>query len=101
MSVSTEILIICLAVGLLTYLLRVGGYLVMSVAPPGRFLRAWMESIPGAVFVAMIAPAAMSGRIPEIVGLAITVAIAWKLRNDFAAMLLGVASVAGLRALGL
>lgn len=101
MSVSTEILIICLAVGLLTYLLRVGGYLVMSVAPPGRFLRAWMESIPGAVFVAMIAPAAMSGRIPEIVGLSITVAIAWKLRNDFLAMLLGVASVAGLRALGL
>lgn len=100
MSVSTEILWICLAVGGLTYALRVGGFWVMTVAPPGRFLRAWMESIPGAVLIAMVTPAAAQGSLPELAGIAVVLAVSRVWRNDMLSLAAGVGVVAALRAAG-
>ena len=100
MSVSTEILWICLAIGSLTYALRIGGYWVMSVAPPGRFLRAWMESIPGAVLIAMVTPAAAQGSLPELVGIALVLLVSRVWRNDMLSLAVGVGAVAALRAAG-
>jgi uncharacterized membrane protein len=54
-STTTHLLAI-LAMGLVTYLTRAGGFWLASRLRPGPFLRAWLEHLPGAVFAALVAP---------------------------------------------
>ena len=39
-----------------TYASRAGGFWLARRLAPGPFLRAWLEHLPGAVFVALVAP---------------------------------------------
>jgi uncharacterized membrane protein len=52
---ATSLLAIAL-MGLVTYATRAGGFWLASRLPPGPFLRAWLEHLPGAVFAALVAP---------------------------------------------
>ena len=52
---STSLLAI-LAMGLVTYATRAGGFWLASRLRPGPVLRAWLEHLPGAVFAALVAP---------------------------------------------
>jgi uncharacterized membrane protein len=45
-----------LAMGLVTYATRAGGFWLARRVQPGPMLRAWLEHLPGAVFVALVAP---------------------------------------------
>jgi uncharacterized membrane protein len=89
------------ALGLVTYATRIGGDLVLS-----RFrrlnprLEAALDAVPAAVMTALVAPMALVTGPAETLAAAITVAAALRLPM-LAALALGVAAVAGLRALGL
>lgn len=45
-----------LAMGLVTYATRAGGFWLARRLHPGPMLRAWLEHLPGAVFVALVVP---------------------------------------------
>jgi uncharacterized membrane protein len=49
-------LLAIVAMGLVTYATRAGGFWLASRLQPGPFLRAWLEHLPGAVFAALVAP---------------------------------------------
>lgn len=92
---------IILAGALLTYATRVGGHLVLS-----RFSRihprvqAGLDAVPAAVLTTLIAPAAFSGGVPELVALTVTAFVA--LRGGMLPVFLaGVGVLVVLRQLGL
>ena len=87
-----------LAGALLTYLTRVGGYLVMS-----RFQRihprveAALDAVPAAVLTTIVAPAAYNGGPAELVALAIAGALAWRGMGMLGIFLAGGATLLALR----
>lgn len=50
-----------LAMALVTYLTRVGGFWLMGLVPEGGFVRRWLHHLPGAVVIAILAPMALGG----------------------------------------
>lgn len=53
---TTTSFLAILAMGLATYATRAGGFWLARRLEPGPMLRAWLEHLPGAVFVALVAP---------------------------------------------
>jgi uncharacterized membrane protein len=54
--VTATSLFAILAMGVVTYATRAGGFWLASRLRPDPFLRAWLEHLPGAVFTALVAP---------------------------------------------
>ncbi len=86
-----------LGMAAVTYGTRLAGWwLLRDVRPTGR-LAAGLDALPGAVLIAVIAPMIVNGGVPEWVGAGVVILTARKLPT-LAAMVLGVATVAILRA---
>jgi len=81
-----------------TYLTRIGGYLLLRNRAFGPRAAAVMEAAPGCVLVALIAPNFASGRPADLLALAATVLAATRL-SMLPTVLIGVAAAAGLRLL--
>ena len=99
MSPSPELLFALLAMGLVAYLCRAAGYFAMGFVRLTPRVEAWLVAIPLAVVVAILAPAAASGRPPELVGILAALAARWLSGNDFLGVGAGVGAVALARAL--
>ena len=56
MSGDLEALAAILLMGLATYATRIAGFLLIRRFAPSPFLEAWFNHVPGAVFVALVAP---------------------------------------------
>jgi len=56
-----DVLAAVLAMALATYLCRAGGYAVLRLTRPPRFVQAMLRHLPGAIFVAFLAPALARG----------------------------------------
>lgn len=83
-----------------SYACRIAGYLLMGYVTITPRLEAGLRAIPLGVMTGIVAPAATSGRIPELAGLA-TVAVLMRLTGkDVVAALGGAAAVGVVRALG-
>ena len=101
MSTDSTSLILIAALGIGTYLTRIGGHLVLS-----RFERlnprveAALDAVPAAVMTAIVAPIALTAGIAETVATAVTVAVALR-APMYVTMLAGAGTVALLRAAGL
>jgi uncharacterized membrane protein len=86
---------------LATYLCRASGVVLMSrVRITPRVERA-LRALPGSIVLATIVPIAFESGPPALVGLGVAVAAMALTRFELAAIAAGLASVAGLRALGL
>ena len=83
-----------------TWLTRVSGYLVGRWMRFGPRSKAALEAMPPAILTAIIAPMVLTEGIAEAAAAVVTVLAAMRLPT-MAAVALGVAAVAGLRALGL
>lgn len=79
-----------------TYLTRIGGYLLLADRPLAPRTRSVMETAPGCVLIAVIAPHFASGRIADLVALALTLLAATRL-SLLPTVLIGVASTGLLR----
>lgn len=93
------ILLTILAMGLVTYLTRAGGFWLMGLFKPSQRVEAWLRQIPGAVLVSIIAPAIFATSLAQSLAALCTVLVAAYTKNILLAMIVGVAAVWILRLL--
>lgn len=86
-------LLTILGMALVTYAIRAGGFLIADRLPETGFVAAWLRHIPGAVLIALIAPATANGGPPEWLAAAAAVLAYVLSRNVFATILAGVLAV--------
>ncbi|ATQ41610.1 AzlD family protein [Caulobacter mirabilis] len=79
-----------------TYLTRIGGYLLLRDRRLGPRASAVMEAAPGCVLISVIAPAFVSDRPADLIALAVTVLAATRLPM-LPTVLIGVATAGLLR----
>ena len=89
-----------LAMACASYACRVAGYLLMGYITITPRLEAALRAIPLGVMTGIVAPAATSGRIPELAGLAAVAALMRLTGKDVVAAMGGAAVVGAARALG-
>jgi uncharacterized membrane protein len=89
------------AMALATYLTRFAGFWLMGHVPVTRRVRRMLETLPGAIVVATVAPLVAKAGAPGMIGIGVTLASMLLRRNEFLAVALGLASVSLARALGL
>ncbi len=101
MDVDFHFLMAILAMAVASYACRVAGYLLMGYVPVTGRVQAALKAIPLGVMIGIVLPSALSGKVPELVGLAV-VFVAMRLTGkDVVAALAGAAAVAVCRAVGL
>lgn len=86
---------------LATYALRVGGYWAMGRVEMTPRVRRGLEALPGSIFLATALPLAVSAGAPGIAGAAATGLAMWVSGKELIGLAVGLAVVAGARALGL
>jgi len=79
---------------------RTAGFLLMRLVPLTPRVRKILDSLPGAVLVAIVAPTAVHGDLAMVLGLVAAFVATRLTKNDFIAVLAAVAVAAGVRALG-
>ena len=84
-----------------TYLMRAGGFWLMGHLPPSPRLRRMLEALPGTVTVATILPIVAREGLTAVLAVAAAGAVMMVRRNDFLAVLAGMAVAALARAAGL
>jgi uncharacterized membrane protein len=92
---ATTLLTIVLMAGV-TYLTRIGGYVVLRNRTLSARATAVMEAAPGCVLISVIAPAFVSKKPADLLALAITLVAATRL-SMLPTVLIGVASAGLLR----
>jgi uncharacterized membrane protein len=89
------------AMALATYLTRFAGFWLMGHVPVTLRVRRMLETLPGAIVVATVAPLVAKAGTPGLIGIGVTLASMFLRRNEFLAVALGLASVSLARAFGL
>ncbi len=86
-----DVLLAIGAMAIATYITRAGGYALFRAIRPNQTVRAALGYIPGALFVAYVAPALAQGGWAEWFGAAVTVATMLATRQMSVAILAGTA----------
>lgn len=94
---NTEFGPLLLAMALAAFACRAGGFLLMRFVSITPRLEAALKATPLAVMVGIAAPAAASGRPPELLGIVATIILMRLTGNDLVAAIGGVVALAGLR----
>lgn len=94
--ISLPVLATILAMAAVTYLTRIGGYLVLRNRTLGPRATAVMEAAPGCVLIAVIAPHFVSPRPADLLALTITFLAALRLPM-LAVVPIGIVAAAALR----
>ncbi len=80
---------------------RLGGYWLMGYINVTPRVRRMLDALPGSVIVAAVTPVIVNGGPVVMISIAAAIAFSVIRRNDFIAVLLGMAVAAGARALGM
>ena len=99
MTIDAQSLVIILVMALAAALCRLSGFWFMRFIPVTPRVDAGLKAIPLAVMIGIIGPPILRGGLPEIVGLAATIAMVRFQGNDLAAILAGMGAVAAMRAI--
>ena len=89
------------AMTLVVYASRAGGFWLIGRVTIGRRLQRMLEALPGAVIAATVAPVLLTGGITACLAVVAAAGTMIFVRNDFAAVLAGVAIAALSRGVGL
>jgi uncharacterized membrane protein len=89
-----------IVLGLVTATLRTAGYWLMGFVPLSPRVKRVLEALPGCVVMATIVPLAVRGGLAMTVAMLAGIAVMLVRRNDFLAVMAGMAAAAGLRAIG-
>ncbi|HLW03377.1 MAG TPA: AzlD domain-containing protein [Ktedonobacterales bacterium] len=95
MQIDAMVAILGMAVA--TYVTRAGGLWLMRFVSPSPRVEAWLRHLPGAVLVALIAPAIVEDGMIGAAGALATALIAARTRNLLLSILVGVGLVVLLR----
>ncbi|MEJ5364886.1 MAG: AzlD domain-containing protein [Desulfosoma sp.] len=85
------------AAALATYALRFGGLLLSSRLPRGGRFRTFMDALPGTLLVSLVAPGILAAGPSGVLAGCCTAAVAYKTKNVFLAMMVGMGVVAATR----
>lgn len=85
---------------LVTYGLRLGGLLLADRLPKNGPFKCFMETLPGTILLALVAPGIVSAGWLGAVAALSTALCAWKTKNLLLAMILGMGIVAAGRWIG-
>lgn len=89
------------AMALATYAVRVSGYWVMGHVPVTPRVRRMLETLPGAIVVATVAPLVAKAGVPGALGIGATLAAMILSKNEFLAVAVGLGTVALARFAGI
>ncbi len=98
MEVRLDVLLAILGMAAVTYACRAGGYAVLRSFRPPPFVEAMLRHLPGALFVAYVAPPLLAGSVPAWLGALAVVAAQVTIRNLGLSILVGIAAVWGVQA---
>jgi uncharacterized membrane protein len=87
-----------LAMGAVTYGMRAGGFWLMGHVPLTPRVRRMLEALPGTVVVATVLPLAVREGLPAMLAVAAAIGAMLIRRNDFLAVIAGMAVAALARA---
>lgn len=90
-----------LAMAVATYLLRIGGGLIMSRIRITPTVERALDALPGSIVAATVVPIAIKAGPAAIIGVVTAVVTAWLTRSELAALILSLLVAAGARAVGL
>lgn len=93
-----DALLTILGMAVASYATRAGGLWLMRFVTPSPRVEAWLRHIPGAVLVALIAPAVVAGGPISAAGALATALVAARTKNLLLSMVVGVGLVVALRA---
>jgi uncharacterized membrane protein len=82
-----------------TYATRAGGLWLASRFDLTGWAEAWLDQIPGAILVSLVAPAVLTGGLVEVLAALAVVIVSLRTGSLPAAMVIGVGTVLALRAL--
>ena len=99
MTIGADFIPALLAMAAASFACRAGGFLLMRFVPVTARLQAALRAIPFCVMIGIVAPAAVRAGPAEWLGLAVIVLVMKLGCNDVLAALLGVATIALVRAL--
>jgi uncharacterized membrane protein len=89
-----------LGMALVTYATRTGGVWLLGRARPSRLRTAWLNQLPGAILVALVAPAVLAaGRAGFIAGVCAAL-VAARTRNIALALVAGIVALQVVRRIG-
>jgi uncharacterized membrane protein len=91
---------ILVAMAAAAYLTRIGGYWLIGHFRIGPLMQRILEALPGAVIAATLAPILFKGGVSALFAMIAAVVTMIIVRNDFAAVIAGVAAAALVRAAG-
>ena len=91
---NTSVLFTIGCAAIITYMLRFGGLMLASKLPNSGWLKRFMDALPGTILLSLVAPGIVSAGVWGGIGAFATAVCAYKTKNTFLAMLLGVAIVA-------
>ena len=99
MTASEPSVLVAIAVmAVATYAMRAGGFWLMQHVPVTPRLRRMLEALPGSVVVATVLPIVVREGVPAALAIAAAGAAMLIRRNDFLAVLAGMAAAAVARA---
>lgn len=99
MEMRADVLLAILGMALVSYACRAGGYAILRSVRPPEFVEAMLRHLPGALFVAYVAPPLVAGSWPAWIGAVAVVGVQLATRNLGVAICAGVAAVWGAQAL--
>ena len=84
---------------LVTYATRAGGLWLASRFELSERAGAWLENIPGAILISIVAPTVLAGGLPDILAALVVVVVAMRTGSLPVAMVAGIGAVLVLRGL--
>jgi uncharacterized membrane protein len=101
MTIRPDVLLAILAMAVLTYACRAGGYAILRATRVPPFVERMLQHLPGALFAAYVTPPLLAGGPSGWIGAAATVALQLTTKSLALAVLGGVGAVWGAQLLGL
>lgn len=100
-GVAVNAIAVILAMAVVNAVLRTGGYWLMGHVPLTDRVRRMLEALPGSVIMATVLPIAVKSGGPAMLAIGTAGVVMFVVRNDFAAVVAGVAVAALARAAGM
>ena len=88
------------AMAVVTYAMRAGGFWLIGQVPPSARLRRMLEALPGSVVVATVLPIVVRDGVAAMLAIAAAATVMLLRRNDLLAVVTGMAVAALVRAAG-
>ena len=99
MALDSLTLLTIVLMALVTYATRAGGLWLASHLALSERAEAWLDYIPGAILVSIVAPVVLAGGISEALAALAVILVAWRTGSMPIAMVTGVCAILLLRTL--